>query len=80
MEKVTAKNSTFEEYRKACPHFTSYANTRSKGYCDDGRYMQDDTYIDGNGCVGWLDEGCCFGNCPRMNRWRRIHKDDYKDD
>lgn len=57
----TAKNSTFEEYRKACPlfHDLDYINKSEAGYC-----LKANTY-----CLKQEPR-----RCHRIVHWRKINK------
>lgn len=60
----TAKNSTFEEYYESCP----------KGHWMTQFRVEENLIVEFIFCRRIMN--ICKGNCPRMKRWRKIHKDE----
>lgn len=62
--KITVKNSTEEEYRKACKYHSCNTSDIDFDYC-----MVDKK---GRNCLEIVEEN----KCPRHARWRKINKTD----
>lgn len=62
MMRKTVANSTFVEYRRACP-FCEIGVWRH--YCNHAIYRESNNR-----------KGICTADCPRMQRWRRKHKNE----
>lgn len=60
----TAKNSTFDEYRKTCKYHSCNTSDIDFDYCMTDKEERN--------CLEIVEEN----KCPRMKHWKRIHKDD----